>query len=94
MIFKTILHFFFFFFLDGLKYYRYWKLDVDKVCGSGAATWDKAVHDASEEYKCRPVRVLRIDKHILTDYISNNHFLSHQSTIFALITAIPMLLWH
>lgn len=35
---------------------RYWKLDVDKVCGNGAATWDKAVHDASEEYKCRPVR--------------------------------------
>uniref|UniRef100_A0A3P9CVX7 Transmembrane protein 222a n=2 Tax=Haplochromini TaxID=319058 RepID=A0A3P9CVX7_9CICH len=29
-------------------------LDVDKVCGNGAATWDKAVHDASEEYKCRP----------------------------------------
>lgn len=35
---------------------RFWKLDVDKVCGNGAATWDKAVHDASEEYKCRPVR--------------------------------------
>ncbi|KAM8869544.1 transmembrane protein 222-like isoform 2-T2 [Spinachia spinachia] len=33
---------------------KYWKLDVDKVCGNGAATWDKAVHDASEEYKCRP----------------------------------------
>ncbi|KAF3839964.1 hypothetical protein F7725_018681 [Dissostichus mawsoni] len=29
-------------------------LDVDKVCGNGAAIWDKAVHDASEEYKCRP----------------------------------------
>lgn len=29
---------------------------MDKVCGSGAATWDKAVLDASEEYKCRPVR--------------------------------------
>lgn len=28
---------------------------MDKVCGNGAATWDKAVHDASEEYKCRPV---------------------------------------
>uniref|UniRef100_A0A669EN94 Transmembrane protein 222a n=1 Tax=Oreochromis niloticus TaxID=8128 RepID=A0A669EN94_ORENI len=36
------------------QYCRYWKLDVDKVCGNGAATWDKAVHDASEEYKCRP----------------------------------------
>lgn len=34
---------------------RYWKLDVDKVCGTGSAAWDKAVHDASEEYKCRPV---------------------------------------
>uniref|UniRef100_A0A3Q3W5J4 Uncharacterized protein n=1 Tax=Mola mola TaxID=94237 RepID=A0A3Q3W5J4_MOLML len=34
--------------------FMYWKLDVDKVCGSGAATWDKAVQDASEEYKCRP----------------------------------------
>ncbi|XP_070768640.1 transmembrane protein 222-like [Enoplosus armatus] len=33
---------------------KYWKLDVDKVCGNGAAAWDKAVHDASEEYKCRP----------------------------------------
>ncbi|XP_049440252.1 transmembrane protein 222-like [Epinephelus fuscoguttatus] len=33
---------------------KYWKLDVDKVCGNGVATWDKAVHDASEEYKCRP----------------------------------------
>ncbi|KAJ3598333.1 hypothetical protein NHX12_001844 [Muraenolepis orangiensis] len=33
---------------------KYWKLDVDKVCGSGPATWDKAVYDASEEYKCRP----------------------------------------
>ncbi|XP_008321680.1 transmembrane protein 222 [Cynoglossus semilaevis] len=33
---------------------KYWKLDVDKVCGNGAATWDKAVLDASEEYKCRP----------------------------------------
>ncbi|XP_020504606.1 transmembrane protein 222 [Labrus bergylta] len=33
---------------------KYWKLDVDKVCGNGAATWDKAVFDASEEYKCRP----------------------------------------
>lgn len=33
---------------------KYWKLDVDKVCGNGAATWDKAVYDASEEYKCRP----------------------------------------
>ncbi|XP_042280754.1 transmembrane protein 222-like isoform X2 [Thunnus maccoyii] len=31
---------------------KYWKLDVDKVCGHGAATWDKAVLDASEEYKC------------------------------------------
>lgn len=28
---------------------------MDKVCGNGAITWDKAVHDASEEYKCRPV---------------------------------------
>ncbi|XP_052345309.1 transmembrane protein 222-like isoform X2 [Oncorhynchus keta] len=34
---------------------KYWKLDVDKVCGTGSAAWDKAVHDASEEYKCRPV---------------------------------------
>uniref|UniRef100_A0A8C5AQ41 Transmembrane protein 222a n=1 Tax=Gadus morhua TaxID=8049 RepID=A0A8C5AQ41_GADMO len=33
---------------------KYWLLDVDKVCGSGASTWDKAVYDASEEYKCRP----------------------------------------
>ncbi|XP_034021850.1 transmembrane protein 222-like [Thalassophryne amazonica] len=33
---------------------KYWKLDVDKVCGNSVATWDKAVHDASEEYKCRP----------------------------------------
>uniref|UniRef100_A0A4W5RYN5 Transmembrane protein 222a n=1 Tax=Hucho hucho TaxID=62062 RepID=A0A4W5RYN5_9TELE len=33
---------------------KYWKLDVDKVCGTGSAAWDKAVHDASEEYKCRP----------------------------------------
>uniref|UniRef100_A0A3Q2PLB7 Transmembrane protein 222a n=1 Tax=Fundulus heteroclitus TaxID=8078 RepID=A0A3Q2PLB7_FUNHE len=33
---------------------KYWRLDVDKVCGNGAATWDQAVHDASEEYKCRP----------------------------------------
>ncbi|KAK0140706.1 Transmembrane protein 222 [Merluccius polli] len=33
---------------------KYWKLDVDKVCGSGPASWDKAVYDASEEYKCRP----------------------------------------
>ncbi|MEQ2183222.1 hypothetical protein GOODEAATRI_030559 [Goodea atripinnis] len=32
---------------------KYWRLDVDKVCGNGAATWDQAVHDASEEYKCR-----------------------------------------
>nr|XP_046188880.1 transmembrane protein 222-like isoform X4 [Oncorhynchus gorbuscha] len=30
---------------------KYWKLDVDKVCGTGSAAWDKAVHDA---YKCRP----------------------------------------
>ena len=28
---------------------------MDKVCGNGAATWDKAVLDASEEYKCRTV---------------------------------------
>ncbi|CAL9706014.1 unnamed protein product [Knipowitschia caucasica] len=33
---------------------KYWKLDVDKVCGNGAVTWDKAVYDASEEYKSRP----------------------------------------
>ncbi|XP_061807628.2 transmembrane protein 222a [Nerophis lumbriciformis] len=33
---------------------KYWKLDVDKVCDNSAITWDKAVHDASEEYKCRP----------------------------------------
>lgn len=33
---------------------------MDKVCGNGAATWDKAVHDASEEYKCRPVRLLSL----------------------------------
>ncbi|XP_014025634.1 transmembrane protein 222-like [Salmo salar] len=33
---------------------KYWKLDVDKVCGTGSAAWDKAVHNASEEYKCRP----------------------------------------
>ncbi|XP_077384420.1 transmembrane protein 222a [Festucalex cinctus] len=32
---------------------KYWKLDVDKVRGNGAATWDEAVHDASEEYKGR-----------------------------------------
>lgn len=30
---------------------------MDKVCGNGAASWDKAVYDASEEYKCRPVRL-------------------------------------
>ncbi|KAG7270914.1 hypothetical protein CRUP_000273 [Coryphaenoides rupestris] len=33
---------------------KYWQLDVDKLCGSGASAWDKAVFDASEEYKCRP----------------------------------------
>ncbi|XP_051922670.1 transmembrane protein 222-like [Hippocampus zosterae] len=32
---------------------KYWKLDVNKVRGNGAATWDKAVYDASEEYKSR-----------------------------------------
>ncbi|XP_067094593.1 transmembrane protein 222-like [Osmerus mordax] len=32
---------------------KYWQLDVDKVCGSGSAAWDKAVSDSSEEYKRR-----------------------------------------
>lgn len=37
---------------------KYWKLDTGKVCGNGPAVWDKAVHDASEEYKCRPHNLL------------------------------------
>ncbi|KAM6967744.1 transmembrane protein 222-like [Aplochiton taeniatus] len=32
---------------------KYWKLNVDQVCGNGPTTWDKAVHDASDEYKSR-----------------------------------------
>ncbi|KAG7469150.1 transmembrane protein 222-like [Megalops cyprinoides] len=32
---------------------KYWKLDVNKVYGSGSNAWDTAVHDASEEYKHR-----------------------------------------
>lgn len=40
---------------------------MDKVCGNGAATWDKAVHDASEEYKCRPVR-----QHL--GFLTHTHF--------------------
>ena len=49
---------------------------MDKVCGNGEATWDKAVQDASEEYKCRPVRLylilfilILVSNSLLTQYI-------------------------
>jgi hypothetical protein len=36
---------------------RYWQLDVEKVSGSGNKkdTWDRAVKEASDEYKKRMV---------------------------------------
>ncbi|XP_061903495.1 transmembrane protein 222 [Entelurus aequoreus] len=32
---------------------KYWMLDISKVYASGSNAWDRAVHDASEEYKHR-----------------------------------------
>ncbi|XP_037548741.1 transmembrane protein 222 [Nematolebias whitei] len=32
---------------------KYWMLDVSKVYSNGCNAWDRAVHDASEEYKHR-----------------------------------------
>lgn len=35
-------------------------LDVSKVYANGANAWDRAVHDASEEYKHRMVKCFRL----------------------------------
>ncbi|XP_061753378.1 transmembrane protein 222 isoform X1 [Nerophis ophidion] len=32
---------------------KYWMLDISKVYAGGSNAWDRAVHDASEEYKHR-----------------------------------------
>jgi hypothetical protein len=38
---------------------RYWQLDAEKVSGSGNKkdTWDRAVKEASDEYKKRMVSI-------------------------------------
>lgn len=42
---------------DLFSFPRYWKLDPGKVYSSNPNMWDTAVHDASEEYKHRMVRL-------------------------------------
>lgn len=41
-------------------FFRYWKLDPNKVYSFGPSAWDTAVHDASEEYKHRMVREFQL----------------------------------
>lgn len=56
-------------------------LDVSKVYTSGTNAWDRAVHDASEEYKHRMVRQGEIHTAMSSIYIFT--FFPISSTLFA-----------
>lgn len=64
-----------------LSDFRYWMLDVSKVYTSGTNAWDRAVHDASEEYKHRMVRHGEIHTAMSSIYIFT--FFPISSTLFA-----------
>ena len=69
---------------------RYLQLDLNRVSTTSNTnnvrnTWDKAVEEASEEYKKRMVNSFDFDFGI-------NYF--KFSTIYAVIIAIHMLPWH
>jgi hypothetical protein len=63
---------------------RYWQLNVASVNG-GPAAWDRAIYEASEEYK----------KHCVSLILSNFFlFFCMFSTTYSAIIAIHTLHWH
>ncbi len=70
---------------------RYLQLDLNRIPTTSSSNnlrniWDKAVEQASDEYKKRMVLFISDFNFLLIDYLF--------SIIYVVITVIHMLLWH